>query len=222
MIRVATMAGTGMACVAVFTAGVASAQVPPSPAWFAGPLTEFDFQGNAGFGLLPDNEVGNNTSLGSGSTATGGEIGDGIVYNSDAMQLFIPFSFEGLSGGLFTTAASGIHLHVGADPANADPFDQTGGIVFNLNNFDVAAAVLNGNNPILDGATSGTVSALIDVSPELEQALFAGELYLNIHSADFTGGELRANLVPIPEPGSVALLAMAGGMVLQRLRKPRP
>ena len=182
---------------------------------------EFDFTGNAGFGLLAGNEVGANTSIGSDSTAFGGEVGGGLVFNTGTNVLDVNFSFENLDGGLLFAAASGIHLHL---PGVAgDPFNQTGPIVFNLNSFE-DASVTNLSSQILDGSTSGTVNASIDFSDSLDLVddLLAGEFYLNIHSQTFTGGELRGTLAPaaVPEPSSVALLGLVfSSAILRRRRK---
>lgn len=186
-----------------------------APAFSA--ITAFNFQGNAGEGLLPGNEVGNNTATATTSSAFGGEVGDGLVFDSDSNILSFDFAFEGLNGGLFTMAASGIHLHL---PGTAgDPFNQTGGIVFNLNSFD-DAAVSNTNTAIADGATSGRVTGTIQFAEGQVADLFAGEFYLNIHSGDFTGGELRGSLTAVPEPSSVTLVALAcTGLVARRRRR---
>jgi len=184
-------------------------------------LVQFDFAGNAGAGLLPGNEIGANTSLGSNSTAFGGEVGSGLVFNSATNLLDIDFSFNDLDGGLLFAAASGIHLHL---PGVAgDPFNQTGGIAFNLNSFD-DSAVTNFNSQILNGATSGNVSAQIDFSNNLNLVddLLDGEFYLNIHSQTFTGGELRGSVTAsptaVPEPSSMALLGLllSGGALVRR------
>lgn len=180
-------------------------------------FVEFDFAGNAGAGLLPGNEVGDNTSLGSDSTAFGGEVGGGLIFDASTNVLDVNFSFEGLDGGLLFDAASGIHLHL--PPVAGDPFNQTGPVVFNLNSFD-DAAVTNFNSQILDGATSGSISAQVDFSNNLDLVddLFAGEFYLNIHSQNFSGGELRGSLTAVPEPSSMALLglAMSAGVMIRR------
>ena len=185
-------------------------------------LVQFDFAGNGGAGLLPGNEVGANTSLGSNSAAFGGEITTGLVFDQSTNILDVEFSFNNLSGGLLFDAASGIHLHL--PTVAGDPFNQNGPIVFNLNSFN-DAAVTNSNSQILDGATSGTVSASIDFSNNLSQIsdLLNGEFYLNIHSQEFTGGELRGTIVTaapaaIPEPSSLALLGllMSSGALIRR------
>jgi hypothetical protein len=52
-----------------------------------------------------------------------------------------------------------------------------------------------------------------------------GKAYLNIHSTQFPGGEIRGFLEPIPEPGTYALmavgLAMMGWLGRRRLREAR-
>ena len=179
----------------------------------------FDFTGNGGVGLLPGSEVGPNTSFGSNSTAFGGESAAGIIFDTATNLLDINFSFNNLDGGLLFDAASGIHLHL--PTVAGDPFNQTGPIVFNLNSFN-DAAVTNSNSQILDGATSGTVSAQVDFSNNLELVddLLAGEIYLNIHSQTFSGGELRGTVSPsaVPEPSSAVLLglALSTGALLRR------
>ncbi|MEO1237231.1 MAG: CHRD domain-containing protein [Planctomycetota bacterium] len=176
---------------------------------FAASTVEFDFRGNAGFGLTPGNEVGLNTSLGSDSPAIGDETGGGIVLDLDTNVLSIEFEFSGLTEGL-ADVASGIHLHQGQP--GLDPFNETGPIVFNLNSFGLGDEVFNDNAPIEFGATSGVVSALINVTDQQSQDLVDGLIYLNIHSQGFLGGELRGNLVTatvVPSP-----TALGGGLLL--------
>ena len=49
-----------------------------------------------------------------------------------------------------------------------------------------------------------------------EDALFAGELYVNIHTNDFSGGEIRGQIVPAP----ASLIALGGfGLLATRRRR---
>lgn len=182
-------------------------------------VTVFDFAGNGGIGLLPGNEVGANTSTSATSSAFGGIAGSGLSFNSDTNILNFDFSFEGLNGGLLFSAGSGIHLHLPS--VLGDPFNQTGPIVFNLNSF-ADSNVINTNTQIANGATSGRVTGTVSFANNLDQVddLLAGEYYLNIHSDSFSGGELRGSLTAIPEPSSLALVALAcTGFVARRRRR---
>ena len=156
-------------------------------------IIEFDFAGNGGIGLLPGNEVGNNTATADTSSAFGGEVGSGLQFDTATNVLNFDFNFEGLSGGLDFSVNSGIHLHLPG--TSGDPFNQTGPIVFNLNSFN-DEAVTNTNAQIANEATSGQVTGSIDLdgNDSAIENLLAGEFYLNIHSADFGGGELRGSV----------------------------
>ncbi len=170
-----------------------------------------DFQGAGGFGLLPENEVPAITT----SSAMGGEIGTGLVYDDITNTLFMLYEFDGLTGGINTGVASGMHLHLSGDPGN--PFGSTGGIVFNLNS-GTDANVTNNSPLIANGAISGTVNVEVVFSEAQEAELLAGRYYVNIHTAEFGGGELRGNVVrAIPEPASCLILGLGLlGLVIRR------
>lgn len=173
---------------------------------------DLDFQGNAGFGLLPGNAVPGAP----GSTASGGETGAGLVLDRDAGTLDFAFDFQGLSGGL-ADVASGIHLHIITDP-NPDIFNATGGIAFNLNSGTDPNVLLDAAT-VAFGTTAATVSGtVINLDDTQEQAFLDGLYYLNIHTADFGPGEIRGNVV-VPEPATLGLVGFAlAGATLRRRR----
>jgi hypothetical protein len=50
--------------------------------------------------------------------------------------------------------------------------------------------------------------------------LFGSRLYINFHTPEFPGGEIRGAITPIPEPGTLALLGLGlAGLARQRTRR---
>ncbi len=71
----------------------------------------------------------------------------------------------------------------------------------------------------LDDVLLGGVQGGIESDPMLnEAALFAGDLYVNLHTSSFPGGHLRGQVVPEPV---TCLLLLGGTMFLGRSRRPR-
>lgn len=162
---------------------------------------ELDFLGNAGQGLLPGNSNGPGTPVDPGAPATsaiGGEVGNGLVYDTDTNILEFAFQFSGLTGGL-ADVASGMHFHL-AQPG-VDPQSETGPVVFILNSGTDPNVTLD--TPLVPiGATSATVSGTAQFEEFQEDALLGGRYYLNIHSEGFAGGEVRGNLA-VPSPAAL-------------------
>jgi hypothetical protein len=152
--------------------------------------------------------IGSNEIPPTGSPGTGTAV---VVLDPAAQTLQLTISFANLTSN--TTAA---HIHC----CLSTPFDP-------LTNVGVATTVpAFAGFPL--GVTSGNyTSAAFDLTqstsynpafvamfaggiPQAESALIAGiengETYLNIHTVNFGGGEIRGFLVAAPEPSTLALI----------------
>lgn len=127
---------------------------------------------------------------GSGSAATGTMTG---VYDDIANTFAFEWDIMNLEG---TPADPGSHIH------NA-PAGANGPIVFGFNNPD-------GSWPLSGSAT------WMDVPSDMVDALFAGELYINFHTDQFPGGEVRGQIIPAPT--AAGLIGIAGIAAARRRR----
>lgn len=168
--------------------------------------TQFDLQGVAGFGLLPGNEPGSLTG------GTGGEIGSGIFFDDATLNLTVNVGWGSSQGFMdLSSAANNSHIH---GPTLADfgfngtaNFMQTAGVLFNLTR--------SSNLP-----AGGTIGQSFTLTSAQQTDLFNGRYYINIHTANNGGGELRGFLVPVPEPSTLALAALGlSGLVIWRVRR---
>ena len=131
-----------------------------------------------------------------------------VTYDDVAQTLRVEASFSDLLGN---TTAAHIHCCV-ASPGNVIPATQvpsfasfplgvTAGVYDTT--FDLTdAASFNPSFLTLHGGTAAGAEAA------LASGLAAGQAYLNIHTSQFPGGEIRGFLA-VPEPGMLALLGVA-------------
>lgn len=189
---------------AVSAAGVLAAQAH---------IISFDLVGKAGSGLLSGNQNGTIN----GTPGSGGEVGSGIVFNDQTGVLSIEVAWG--SGNGFTNltgnAVAG-HIHGPTASSGSAAFNEDAPVLINLD--DTA-----GWNP---SATSGGITRSVTLTSTQITQLFAGRLYINVHTAANGGGEIRGNLVrqafvetnPIPAliphgPQRIELQLVASGLV---------
>jgi hypothetical protein len=128
-----------------------------------------------------------------GSFAAGGGIAS---FDNVLNQITVSVFFVGL-----TTPATASHIHDGAA--------------------GVSGPVIVSFVPFTPSATSGSIIGGPLAFPTANIAdLLAGKTYFNIHDSVFPNGEIRGQLVPVPEPSTLALLGvgLGAGALLRRRR----
>jgi hypothetical protein len=146
-------------------------------------------------GLHPLNEVIPGASNGSGN-----EIGTGIFFDTATRLLTLQlaygsaFGFSDLTGPAFSWLLHG--------PA---PSGETAPVLFNLQSFHAFAP-----NP----AQGGQIVAAITLDNAQEAGLFAGLNYINIYTPANLGGEIRGQLVLVPEPHPAMMLLASIAAIL--------
>lgn len=155
-----------------------------------------------------DYYIGNLTP-GQEAADPGTRSGNGIFNMTlTGTTLNITGDFGGLSG-TFRDA----HIHAAALPgANA-------GVLYGLASqitlsADLKSGTINATVQLVDNANNRGFT----IEQQLTQ-LNEGRWYFNVHSSTFTGGEIRGQINPVPEPSSIALgLLGLGGLALWRAR----
>jgi len=161
-------------------------------------IVEFDLSppgSGVGIGLHPENEIIPGFSNGSGN-----EIGSGIFLDTGTRMLTLNFAYGSAFGFTDLTGPAFSWLLHGPSPVS-----ETAPVIFNLQTFHTFAL-----HPAQGGSIVGTIA--LDSAQEAD--LLAGLNYINIYTPANMGGEIRGQLVVVPEPASVVLLLAAGGFAL--------
>lgn len=163
--------------------------------------------------ITGDQEVPNPVVTDANGTAT-------LTLNDAQDQLAIDIQIFGLDlDGNQTPSTddnvTGLHIH-------RAPAGSNGPVVFGL-----ISPSSDTNNDLVVNAVAGTVSSIWDLNEgnnttlqdELSN-LFAGNLYINVHTVAFPGGEIRGQIQATPEHSSVITLLGLGLIgVSTQLRK---
>lgn len=149
------------------------------------------------------NEFPANPSLGVGAAK--------LTVDYDLLTMRVEASFSGLTGN---TTASHIHGPIPDPPANplagvATPVPSFPGFPLGVQagsydqTFDMTSS--SSYNPAFVTANGGTVGSAMNV---FFTGLVAGKMYLNIHTTNTQGGEIRGFFTLVPEPSTLSLLAI--------------
>jgi hypothetical protein len=138
--------------------------------------------------------------------------GGGARQGSGTVNLTLTGTTISLSGSFsgITTAMTGGHIHGPGAPGTNAP------VIYDLI-----------GNGILTGTTSGTYSGSFNLianppgyttTAQQIADLNAGIWYLNIHDSTFPGGEIRGQILPVPEPSTLGLICLGVGALALRRR----
>jgi CHRD domain len=140
----------------------------------------FDLKGTAGTGLLAANEPA--APIG----GSGGEIGAGIFFDDVTNLLTVNVGWGSSQGFVdLTSLSNNSHIHGPTASNNGAGFTQTAGVVVNLT---------RSSNAVTGGVIT---NAPIALTAAQKADLLNGKYYINIHTVNNGGGEIRGFLVPV-------------------------
>jgi CHRD domain len=179
-------------------------------------ITFFDLSGRAGSGLIAGNE--NGTVL--GTPGSGGETGGGIFFDDSTSTLTVNILWSGLQGATAGSSGSATGMHIHGIVGAPDPFLGNSGVVVNFLTNTGSANFTSPSYTVTNNASgTGSVSGTVVLNATAIAALNQSRLYINVHTGLNGGGEIRGNLVPVPEPAGTALAVIGLGLLSARRRR---
>lgn len=167
----------------------------------------FDLAGKAGSGLISGNQNGSIL----GTPGSGGEVGAGIFYDDVTNVLTVNVAWGTGNGftNLTGTATLG-HIHGPTTSGGTASFTQDASVLFNLDDTPEW-------NP--SATAGGITNRTLVLNATQETELLAGRYYINIHTGTNGAGEIRGNLVVVPEPSTVLCGLLGLGAMAWRRRQ---
>jgi hypothetical protein len=164
------------------------------------------YPGDHAQGLSGRNENPQNTS-----TAFGDVLG-GMTYDDVTNIFTFDFGYGDAFGfsDLTSDWNGGVHIHGnGNNTALFPAVNANAAVIYDLASSHTAS-----------GARDGRVTGTRTLSALHEGWLLNNQLYINIHTTGFPGGEIRGQLVLVPEPGTFCfcLAALLPAIFLRRCR----
>lgn len=132
--------------------------------------------------------AGANENPPTGSSATG--FGQ-VILNAAQNQITVDENWSGLAA-----PATASHIHTGAVGVN-------GPVTFGFTG--------------VPAATTGAIpEQTFSITAAQVATLLSGGMYMNVHDSSFPGGEIRGQLIVVPEPGTVALAGLGAAAFAAR------
>lgn len=142
--------------------------------------------------LTGDQEVPPNGSRAVGSVS--------MSYNDETNMFNMAILVEGIARSDLIAS----HIHQGPPGVN-------GPIIFDIGAGNQYTETPNGLMRILENAGP--------LPESNEEFLLSNRNYVNIHTNQFPGGEIRGQLIVVPEPATVAVVTMGLGLLAARKRR---